>query len=220
MNTTHLPVGARVGHHDAGHAPPERLLGIRLADEFAGAVQRLVAVRWRAAERARGAGPSDARVEARVARRLRRLLVEAQHAEQIRADVPVDSLIGSLQRCSRDTPRLARSPDLRHRTRTWSPGSSSRPWGIAPPAAPPSPPARTPSLGSACAGWRAGQREIEVLTELSARCHPGAPHAPRSDGPNPPREHSATYCSGSPNPRMLGATDLVTPVVLLVTEQR
>jgi hypothetical protein len=96
MNATHLAVVARDGSDDGGHALPERLLGIHLADEVADAVQSLVAVRWRAAKRARGAGPSDARVEARVARRLRRLLIEAQHAEQIRADVPVDTLIGSL----------------------------------------------------------------------------------------------------------------------------
>jgi hypothetical protein len=96
MNATHLPVVARDGPDDESHAPPERLLGIHLADEVAGAVQSLAAVRWRAAERAPGAGPSNARVDARVARRLRRLLVEAQYAEQIRADVPVDTLIGSL----------------------------------------------------------------------------------------------------------------------------
>lgn len=57
MNATHLPVVAR----DEPHGPPERFLGIQLADEVAGAVQNLVAVRWRAAERAPGAGPSDAR---------------------------------------------------------------------------------------------------------------------------------------------------------------
>ncbi|MDX6598335.1 MAG: hypothetical protein QOE87_2222 [Gaiellales bacterium] len=92
MNATHLPLRAR----DRPHAPPERSLGIHLAEEVASAVQSLVALRWRAAGRARRAGLSDARVEARVARRVRRLLVEAQYAEQIRADVPVDTLIGSL----------------------------------------------------------------------------------------------------------------------------
>jgi hypothetical protein len=92
MNATHFPLLAR----DRPHALPERSLGIHLAEEVASAVQSLVALRWRAAGRARRAGPSDARVEARVARRVRRLLVEAQYAEQIRADVPVDTLIGSL----------------------------------------------------------------------------------------------------------------------------
>jgi hypothetical protein len=130
MNATHLPVRDRPD--DGGHAPPERLLGIHLADEVTGAVQSLVAVRWRAATRARGARPSDARVEARVARRLRRLLVEAQHAEQIRADVPVDTLIASLaallegHAATREVARLT-PPDAHLVTRLFLEAAGHRP---------------------------------------------------------------------------------------------
>jgi hypothetical protein len=39
MNATHLPVVARDGPDEGGHAPPERFLSIHLADEVAGVVQ-------------------------------------------------------------------------------------------------------------------------------------------------------------------------------------
>jgi hypothetical protein len=71
-------------------------------------------------------------VVARVARRLRRLLVEAQHAEQIRADVPVDTLIASLaallegHAATREVARLT-PPDAHLVTRLFLEAARHRP---------------------------------------------------------------------------------------------